>query len=120
MEMAETLGTPLSEVTELCVSGNWVYKIKLLLPIKKPLKDSMEVTHPTLGIFNAFIVYERVNRVFLFCGILGHKNSTCGDKIRVQRLLLDPKYKNRVFLFMFLINFNLYLIMIRKIAKYIK
>lgn len=93
--MAEQIGTTLTEVTNSCIAGNRVYKVKLLLPIEKPLKDTLVVTHPTLGSITAYIVYERVSRLCMFCGRLGHDNTTCADKNRMQRLMIDPKYKNR-------------------------
>lgn len=57
--LAEEMGTPLSEVTEVCNAGTKFYKIKLLLPLDKPLSDKREVAHLVLGTFTAYIVYER-------------------------------------------------------------
>ena len=93
--MAEQIGQPISEVTETCVSGNRVYKVRMLLPLDKPLKDSLEVNHPTMGVFKTLIVYERVNRICLFCGNLGHENTTCADRNRMQRLKMDPRYMGK-------------------------
>lgn len=71
------------------------YKIKLLVEIDKKLKDSLEVTHPTLGDFEIFLVYENLNRVCLFSGKVGHEQTNCGDKTRMARLRLDPRYRDR-------------------------
>lgn len=40
LNLAEKLGTPLSEVTETCIAGSRCYKVIFLLPIDKPLQDS--------------------------------------------------------------------------------
>lgn len=66
------IGTPLSEATHIFANGMSFYKIKLLVEIDKKLKGSLEVTHPTLGDFEIFLVYENLNRVCLFSGKVGH------------------------------------------------
>lgn len=92
--MAEKIGVPISEVTDFCLSGNRVYKIRILLPLDKPLQNTLEVTHPTLGKFIAHIVYERVDRFCMFCANLGH-DKTCPKRIRMLRLSRDPRFKDR-------------------------
>lgn len=95
MLLAEEVGTPISEVTEVFIEGSRCYKIKISVPIDKPLMDRREITHPTLGTFTALIVYERVNRMCLFCARLGHDHHGCVNKVRIQRMLMDPKYRNK-------------------------
>lgn len=70
-------------------------RIKILFNIDKALQDHVPVDHPTLGTFPILLVYERLNRICLFCGIAGHDHAECPDKIRMIRLKADPRFKDR-------------------------
>lgn len=72
--IAETLGETLSEPTETFLAGNKFYKIKILLPVDEPLKDTIEVTHQNLGILKIHVVYERLSKICLYCANLGHEH----------------------------------------------
>lgn len=94
--LAETkLGTMLSEPIDTFLGGQKFYRIKMLLPVDQALKDRLEVTHPNKGPINIFLFYERITKACLFCGKPGHEIAYCVDQVRMQRLSLDPRFKNR-------------------------
>lgn len=89
------VGVPLSDVEETFLGGQKFYRNNMLLPIDAALKDKVSITHPNIGTFNAYLVYERVNRICLFCAKIGHEHTSCADRVRMQRLRLDPRFKDR-------------------------
>lgn len=89
------IGTALSEVEEI-FAGNLFYKIKMHLPIDKPLNATIEARHPTLGILKIYLVYERLNNECLFCANIGHLHNECPDKLRMARLKMNPRFRDRV------------------------
>ena len=50
---------------------------------------------PSIGTFPVFLVYERLSKLCFFCSRLGHDHRDCPDRIRLQRLCLDPQYADR-------------------------
>lgn len=88
------LGTPLSAALPIFANGISFYKIKLLVEIGKPFKDKLGVTHPTLGDFMIYLVYEQLNKICLFCGKTAHEQTNCVEKTRMARLKLDPRYRD--------------------------
>jgi Domain of unknown function (DUF4283) len=87
-----SIGTPMTEVQTAYTNGKHTYRARLIMPIDKPLKDRVTIKHPELGRLTALIVYERVNRACLFCGLLGHEINNCQSRLRLARLKIEGTY----------------------------
>lgn len=94
--LAQRIGTPLSDATEIFARGQKFYKIKMLINVDRPLQDHLDVLNPTIGNFTTYITYEKMPRICLFCGRIGHDQLGCVDKVRFERLKQDPRYKARL------------------------
>lgn len=70
--LGSQIGTPVSPSVDGFVNGLRFVKIKILVQLDKPLKDMVVFEHPTLGPLKAHCHYEKVSRICLFCGRLGH------------------------------------------------
>lgn len=88
--MAKVVGTPVSAPVHCFVNGHQVVKFKIIVSIDEPVKDRVKLTHPTLGEIAIPCVYERVARICLFCGCLGHELVTCPDYSRVSAIVHNP------------------------------
>lgn len=95
LKLVKNIGTPLSEVSHAFYAGNKYNRIKLLMPVDKPLIGVLPVNHPTLGVLPIYVSYERLHRVCSFCAMLGHEADGCQDKVQMDRIKRDPKYENR-------------------------
>jgi Domain of unknown function (DUF4283) len=93
--MMESTGTVLTEVSDFLLNGKKVYRAKVLLPLNQPLKDRIVTSHPDLGLITSYIVYERLNRAFFFCGLIGHEMGNCATRLRLARLKIEDRYKGR-------------------------
>jgi Domain of unknown function (DUF4283) len=91
----QAVGTVLTEVTDFIQNGKKVYRAKVLITLNQPLKDKVIVSHPTLGPITTYLLYERLHRACLFCGLMGHEMSSCATKLRIARLKLDERHKER-------------------------
>lgn len=95
LKLVKNIGTPMSEVSHAFFAGNKYNKIKMLMPIDKPLQGTIPVDHPELGIFPIYVAYERLNRVCQFCAMVGHDMENCHDKIQMDRIRIDPLYQDQ-------------------------
>lgn len=86
------IGTPVSPPVDGFVNGLRFVKIKILVQLDKPLKDMVVFEHPTLGPLKVHYHYEKVYRICLFCGRLGHELVGCNDRKRLTEILLSPAY----------------------------
>ncbi|XP_078168459.1 uncharacterized protein LOC144562964 [Carex rostrata] len=93
--LTKEIGKPLSTPTEIFQGGNTFHWVKIQIPIDQALKDIVQMNHPVLGICTTYPSYERLNRICLYCAKLGHDMENCPDKIRMERLKLDPRYSNK-------------------------
>lgn len=93
--LGKEVGKPISRPIEGYVGGKRFYKIKVSIDLLKPLKDKARVTHPHLGEVTAHCVYEKVNRICVFCGLLGHEISSCADHSRLSTIMLNPDQASR-------------------------
>lgn len=93
--LATDLGTPMTEPTASFIDGNKYYKIKVLMPMEKPIKEKLRITHQQIGTITIHVVYERLSKICLFCAGLGHEHPDCVDKIRMEGLARDLKYANQ-------------------------
>lgn len=93
--VAKEVGVPVSAPIEGFVSGKRFYKVKVTLDLSKPIKDKVKVTHPTLGELIIFCVFEKVSRICVFCGHLGHVLGTCADHHRLSTILSSPEGVSR-------------------------
>lgn len=50
----------------------------------------VQIHHPTMGMFTIYLVYERLNRVWMFCECIGHEYSYCKMFLKLNRLIVDP------------------------------
>lgn len=93
--LGSEVGIPVSRPVEGFVEGKRFHKIKVSIDLLKPLKDKVKVTHPFLGEVLSHCVFEKVNRICLFCGYLGHELSSCPDHIRLSTLMQNPENEAR-------------------------
>lgn len=93
--LAARVGKPTTDVFENSIGGNKFYKVKLKIPIGTALQQVVKVNHPILGPFLAYLTYERISRLCIFCAKLGHEMENCHDRIRMKRLKTDPRYRDR-------------------------
>lgn len=84
----------MSEVTEAFTGHTNYYKVKYMLPVDEALTDTLKAEHPILGTFPVYLSYERIPKVCLFCAYIGHEHDMCPDKQRMERLMVDPRYRN--------------------------
>lgn len=92
--LARELGTPISEPVELFVGGHKIYKVKMLIKIDGKLKDRVDADHPELGTIPIYITYEKLPRICLFCSKIGHESLDCAEKLRLERLRVDPRFRD--------------------------
>jgi Zinc knuckle len=83
---------PVSDVKQGYAAGKKFHRVKVSLPIDQPLKDKLRISHPSLGSFTAYFVYEKLSRVCSFCGMLGHEFASCRVQARLLRLSTDPQF----------------------------
>lgn len=94
--LTNPIGTPLSDPVPGYINGRQFFKVKLLVPINKPLPDHVTAVHPTLGETKVYTVYERIGRVCLFCGLIGHEIDSCPDRVRLARIKNTEEGRNRL------------------------
>jgi hypothetical protein len=93
--LAKEVGSSQSEVQELTLGGKKIYKIKLLVSLQKSLKDKIIVRHPVIGRFEPCFVYEKLQRVCLFCSLIGHEIANYYDRQRLTILKREKSYNQR-------------------------
>lgn len=93
--MAKRIGETTSGVVEMTTGGNKFFKVKIKLLIENTLEGKLSMTHPTMGVIKIYISYERLNRMCWFCAKIGHEMDNCPDKTHLERLKLDPRFKDR-------------------------
>jgi Domain of unknown function (DUF4283) len=94
LHMMRSISTPMTEVQPVIINSKQAYKARLLIPINKPLKDRVMVKHPILGRITALVVYERVARACLFCGLVGHEIADCPSRLRLARIKFEGTYNH--------------------------
>lgn len=95
MIMAQEVGTPVSSPVHCSFNGRSFVKVKILLPLQAVIKDKVKLTHPLLGELIVLCVYERIGKVCVFCGSLGHEMVKCPDHTRVSAIVHDPANAGR-------------------------
>lgn len=95
LSLAGRIGPPLSEVTTVIQGNLKFYKVKILVSVDKKLVDRLKVEHPELGVLLIYLSYERLNRICRFCALIGHEHTNCPDKQRMERLRVDPRYRDK-------------------------
>lgn len=93
--MAHEIGKPVSTPVHGFTGGRRFVKFKVIVPLDKPLKDRVKLTHPTLGELTVCCSYEKVTRICVFCGCLGHELVTCSDHARLTEIAYDPANAGR-------------------------
>lgn len=88
--LGQKVGTNVSIPVEGFVNGTRFIKMKILIKLDEPLKDRVFLEHPTLGTLKALCHYEKVSRICLFCGHLGHELWGCAKHKRVAKILQHP------------------------------
>lgn len=88
--LTSPIGVPLSDPVTGFINGKQFFKIKMQVPLNKPLKDKVFIEHPNLGDIFVHTVYEKIGRVCRFCGLLGHEMDGCPDRIALARLKSAP------------------------------
>ena len=61
----------------------------------KFIKDKIRMTHSVLGEIMVYLVYEKLGRVCLFCGEMGHELNGCAARTRLARIKNQKEYANR-------------------------
>ena len=89
-QIIEHLGEPISKPINIFVNGYKATKIRVLLPLQAPLKDSLSLALPNQKTKMIYLVYEKLPKVCTFCGIIGHEVTSCMDLSRIERLIHNP------------------------------
>lgn len=84
--MAGGVGIPVSTPIEGYVAGRRFVKMRVSVNLAAPLRDRVRITHQNLGEIPILCSYEKISRVCLFCGLLGHEMATCPDYLTLARL----------------------------------
>lgn len=84
--MADPVGRPVSPPFEGFVAGRRFVKIKMEIDLNKPLKDRVSITHSLLGEVTIHSCYEKISRVCMFCGMLGHEHASYPDSLRLAQV----------------------------------
>lgn len=93
--IAKEVGEPVSAPVKGFVHGRRFVKVKVLIPVGEPVKDYIKVNHPSLGQIKVYCAYEKVSRICLFCGTLGHEMAGCQDHARLAMLTKKPGQEER-------------------------
>lgn len=93
--LAQQIGSPLSEVRQGYNGGRLFMRAKICYVATSPLKDRLNLNHPSLGTVPVYLVYEHATRLCPYCGIIGHDISGCTMRDRVLQLCADPRYSHR-------------------------
>lgn len=90
LRIGNEVGNPISAPLEGFVGGRRFYKIRIRVDLTKPLRDKVVVNHPVLGDVCAYCVYEKVSRICIFCGHLGHDLASCSNYTRLSSIMQSP------------------------------
>lgn len=93
--IAGEVGIPVSGPVKAFVHGRRITKVKVLIKIGEEIKDRVKVDHPTLGQVTVKCAYEKLSRICLFCGNLGHEMEGCHDHARLALLVKKPGQEDR-------------------------
>ncbi|XP_078165207.1 uncharacterized protein LOC144559913 [Carex rostrata] len=93
--LTSLVGVALSDPITIRANGKKFIKVKMQIPIDKPLFDKVKLNHPSLGQVIVYLVYERLGRICLFCGGLGHEMTGCGERSRLVKLKKMLEKENR-------------------------
>lgn len=89
--LGKEVGVPASLPVEGYVGGKRFIKMKIRVDLTEPLKDKFKVNHPVLGELVLHCVYEKVNRICVFCSNLGHEMVQCPDHSKLTILMQTPE-----------------------------
>lgn len=89
------VGMAISDPIVVRTSSQKYFRVKLQIKIDKPLTDRVSLRHPALGLIDVYVVYERLGRVCLFCGEIGHELTGCSDRMRLARIKRQFKDEER-------------------------
>jgi Domain of unknown function (DUF4283) len=95
LSLIEKVGQPMSDIKEVFTNGVRFNKVRVSLDIVTDLKKKIVASHRDTGKFIVYLVYERVQKVYLFCTSVGHDQENCLDILRLVKLLNDEKYKEQ-------------------------
>lgn len=93
--LTRDVGIPITPSVEGFTNGRKFIKQKLLVKLDQPLKDTLIMDHPFLGEVTIHCHYEKVSRICLFCGLMGHELADCSDHQRLSMLLQKPSQAGR-------------------------
>lgn len=93
--LARDVGIPVAPSVEGFINGRRFIKQKLLVKLDRPLRDTLTMDHPFLGEVTIHCYYEKVARICLFCGLMGHELASCSDHQRLSMLLQKPSQAGR-------------------------
>lgn len=88
--LTRDVGVPLSLSVHGFANGRRFIKQKVQVRLDKPLKDTLSMDHPYLGVLTVHCHYEKVARICVFCGRMGHEMVGCADHARLTMLLHRP------------------------------
>lgn len=57
------IGEPQTDAIEAYAGGMRFCRMRIRIPINKSLKETVSFTHPALGTFTLYVVYERITRL---------------------------------------------------------
>lgn len=93
--IGQSIGTPVSASINGFIHGKRFVKLKIRIKLDEPVKDTLIAPHPTLSHLKVYCSYEKVSRICLFCGKLGHEMVGCHDHARLTMLVQKPGQESR-------------------------
>jgi L-serine deaminase len=81
---------------DILINGQRCYQVKVRISMGAALKDQIIIRHSTLGKVTILLAYEKVTRMCLYCGVMGHEAGQCMVRARVARLKRDEQYRDRL------------------------
>lgn len=93
--ITKQVGLPLTDPIPFSSQGRNAFKIKMLINLRQPVKDKLRVDHASLGELLVYLTYERVGRICLFCGEMGHDTHSCAERARLVKVVGRMDDQNR-------------------------
>lgn len=89
------VGVALSDPKTAYHNGKPFQRVKMLVALNRLLEDHVMVRHPVLGVVKVYLVFERLGRICLFCGDLGHDIGSCTERARLIKIKKRMEGRNR-------------------------
>ncbi|KAJ1689387.1 hypothetical protein LUZ63_013542 [Rhynchospora breviuscula] len=93
-DIMRAVGTPISDPQVIYNNGVKVYKIKLMVSLKKPVLHTLCLENDIIGKYKVYLVYDKVKKICLYCGLIGHVKEQCAERRMYLRMKEAGKFKD--------------------------